>query len=371
MLCKFCKFESSSEELLLKHFRLHHKGANWPCIHTGCICVFKTPGALRSHLSRSHRWTVNTPSSIFRCELCDFSESCSKKTFFKHLALHLKNQETVQCPIRGCTFKTNIRPTFTSHRSRNHRNCSLQDYRTTVRSSTSNGEQVDFEVSSQDNVSASDVEDYVVEVEENVDNETLKHKLAALFLSMQTVLHISRSATQITVEDLHNILSISTAKAVESVKEVLLRHSIEVSDLILKDISNVLVDNNPLLSATSKKGLLSTDYRRNSYFNEHFSVIQPTEYLYNSSHNKSFVYVSIHKVLEVLFRQADFLDRIVFDRDPLPGLYKSFQDGKNYKENELLGHETHCISLALYTDDFEICNLLGTSRKIHKITAVY
>lgn len=29
------------------------------------------------------------------------------------------------------------------------------------------------------------------------------------------------------------------------------------------------------------------------------------------------------------------------------------------------------ITLILYIDDFEICNLLGTSRKKHKITAVY
>lgn len=79
---------------------------------------------------------------------------------------------------------------------------------------------------------------------------TLKHKLAALFLSMQTVLHISRSATQILVEDLHNILSFSSAKDVNSVKEVLLRHNIEVNDLILQDVSNALVDNNPLLSTT-------------------------------------------------------------------------------------------------------------------------
>lgn len=29
------------------------------------------------------------------------------------------------------------------------------------------------------------------------------------------------------------------------------------------------------------------------------------------------------------------------------------------------------LSLILYIDDFEVCNPLGTSRKIHKVTAVY
>ncbi|XP_028300826.1 uncharacterized protein LOC114462299 [Gouania willdenowi] len=38
MQCRFCKFTSSSQETLLKHFRLHHgQGAHWPCIHTDCI----------------------------------------------------------------------------------------------------------------------------------------------------------------------------------------------------------------------------------------------------------------------------------------------------------------------------------------------
>lgn len=79
-----------------------------------------------------------------------------------------------------------------------------------------------------------------------MDNEIVKHKLASLFLSMQTALHISRSATQILIEDLHNILSFSSAKDVKSVKEVPLRHKMEVHYLILQDISNALVQNNPL-----------------------------------------------------------------------------------------------------------------------------
>ena len=61
----------------------------------------------------------------------------------------------------------------------------------------------------------------------------------------------------------------------------------------------------------------------------------------------------------------------VFDQETLSGQFKSFQDGKYYKDNKLLGQQNTCISLALYIDDFEVCNPLGTSRKIHKITAVY
>ena len=39
MQYRFCRFASSNQETLLKHCRLcHGKGANWPCIHTDCVC---------------------------------------------------------------------------------------------------------------------------------------------------------------------------------------------------------------------------------------------------------------------------------------------------------------------------------------------
>lgn len=66
-----------------------------------------------------------------------------------------------------------------------------------------------------------------------------------------------------------------------------------------------------------------------------------------------------------------FFDKVVFNQEALSGHFKSSQDGKYYKENKLLGEQNTCISLGLYIDDFEVCNPLGTSRKLHKITAVY
>ena len=44
----------------------------------------------------------------------------------------------------------------------------------------------------------------VEDIVEDVDSETLEHKLASLFLSMQTVLHVFQGTTQKIVEDLHN-----------------------------------------------------------------------------------------------------------------------------------------------------------------------
>lgn len=89
-------------------------------------------------------------------------------------------------------------------------------------------------------------------------------------------------------------------------KEILAKHKIEVNSSVLQEISNSIVQTNPLLLTMSEKDSLSTDHRRNIYFKEHFSVIEPTEYLYNTAHKNSFVYISIAKLLETLLGCADF-----------------------------------------------------------------
>lgn len=51
--------------------------------------------------------------------------------------------------------------------------------------------------------------------------------------------------------------------------------------------------------------------------------------------------------------------------------YRSFYDGAYFKENFFLNIDKRGVSLILYVNDLEVCYPLGTSRKKHKITAVY
>lgn len=95
------------------------------------------------------------------------------------------------------------------------------------------------------------------------------------------------------------------------------------------------------------------------------------EYRYDRLHQNTFVYVSVLTVLQVLLNRADVLERAVFVEDELPGQYTSTRSGQHNKANQLLGVQSDCLSVGIYIDDFEVCNPLGTSKKIHKITAVY
>lgn len=135
MHCKFCDY-SADQDGLIRHHQLNHRRPNhWPCVHPNCVCVFKTQGALRSHLSRNHSKgaSVHHQSNYtFKCECCNFQEICSERDFFKHLGNHLKIQESVPCPFLGCEFKTNTYSTFNSHKCRKHKHYTLKDFRTVI-----------------------------------------------------------------------------------------------------------------------------------------------------------------------------------------------------------------------------------------------
>lgn len=51
--------------------------------------------------------------------------------------------------------------------------------------------------------------------------------------------------------------------------------------------------------------------------------------------------------------------------------YQTFRDGSHYQNNEFFSIEENRGSLILFIDDFEACNPLRTSRKKHKVPAVY
>lgn len=110
---------------------------------------------------------------------------------------------------------------------------------------------------------------------------------------------------------------------------------------------------NPVLVITSEKGTLLTDYRRNRYFREHFSIIEPTELLCNRTSKQAFVSISANQVVEHLWNTAEFLEKVVFSEESPPGFYKTFQDGDYFKQYELFGEQELFIALGV---QYILCN---------------
>ncbi|KAL3977650.1 C-type lectin domain family 12 member B [Sarotherodon galilaeus] len=237
MQCQFCSFVCSSQEVLLRHHQLRHRrGFHLPCVYSDCVCSFRTRGALKSHLSRSHnRAKKRQEISTFFCDFCEFKENCSQHTFISHLLRHLKNHETVSCPFQKCDYATNNLSTFTliSHAN----TCPSESNSPDKSLNTSQEPEI---LPSGSGVASSDKED-----NEFVDYQCLEHKIARLFLCMQTLLHVSKSALQRTIEEISDILKFSQNN--------------EADDDVIKNINDALFKTNPLIISTAPKGALSTD----------------------------------------------------------------------------------------------------------------
>lgn len=130
--CKYCLFSSEKRAQLFKHYRLKHgsyaRTTPIPCLHTDCLCSFKSFNALKVHLTRNHSHEVHDGQTsgadeipvIFNRPLCNFEEPCTD-LFFSHLRQHLKSKETVKCPYENCIFESNLYSTFNAHKCKDHR----------------------------------------------------------------------------------------------------------------------------------------------------------------------------------------------------------------------------------------------------------
>lgn len=141
---------------------------------------------------------------------------------------------------------------------------------------------------------------------------------------------------------------------------------------MVTELVNSICQLNPLSVAFREGGPLGTAYQRNGYVKERFSVVEPLEYILDAKEGKSFQHIPILQTLSHVLKNTDIPEKVLKSaRHCGSSQYTSFRDGSHFKENTFLSGEELRLSLLLYCDDFEICNLLGTFREKHKVTGVY
>lgn len=88
----------------------------------------------------------------------------------------------------------------------------------------------------------------------------------------------------------------------------------------------------------------------------------------------SFQYVSIIDSLKSFFsvkENRDMYFQYQASHTCIEGIYERFCCGKLFQSSEFFQQNPTAIQLQLSTDDFEICNPLGSKSNLHKISAVY
>ncbi|KAJ7992503.1 hypothetical protein DPEC_G00279350 [Dallia pectoralis] len=233
--CKYCRFDTSNQQILIRHYKLKHghyaRSCPLPCIHQDCPCNFKTEIALKRHLTQHRKSFHDTVNACLKCDHCNFLEPCNVKQYFSHLRIHFDNNETVQCPFQDCSFKSVVHSSFKSHRSRKHCFSTTENFRPEL--ITNHAAHVCASIGDTETGDISDLDVLTLNCASGGDDsleESLKHKLASLFLRMQTILHVSKAATQEIVEELCTIGSVSSELTKKAIKTVLLKNNCTLED---------------------------------------------------------------------------------------------------------------------------------------------
>ncbi|KAF0028000.1 hypothetical protein F2P81_019087 [Scophthalmus maximus] len=183
---------------------------------------------------------------------------------------------------------------------------------------------------------------------------------------MNSVLHVSEMAIQDIVENLVQIFSLSKPLVRDSVIRIFQEHNQSISDAVLHELVEAIMKSNVFVSAE-----LSTAKWRETFVRSNYPLVMPVQYTVDSSGHTA-VYVPILQMLQTMFKNTDLMDKIQETKPSPPGMYMSHEDGTYLKGNQLLSEAGELkLSLILYVDDIELANPLGTSRKIHKLCAVY
>lgn len=341
------------------------------------MCTFTTFNSLKVHLSKVHteKKVLQGESQdviinkSFNCPVCDFKQPFIERDMYSHLRGHLRLKQMVPCPFRACKFKTNVYSTYNAHKCREHKNASEYDEAVVVSNVSTECHDIDIEY---EPAEFSDENETVVKAVSSTDGlaEQLQYNLAAFFLKMQTILHVSQRATQEIIEHIDQLFTLSQPVIREAVIKILRKHDCTFTDKLVSEIVQGVSESNILHKSVTSEGPLSTAKRRKTYYEDKFPFVKPIEYLIESSQH-TYMYVPILTSLQMLLKKADVLEKINETSSQLPGQYMSYCDGSYYQENQLLSAEGQNLSILLYIDDFEIANPLGTSKKMHKVCGVY
>ncbi len=137
----------------------------------------------------------------------------------------------------------------------------------------------------------------------------LEHNLAALFLTMQTILHIPESSAQEVIQQLLKICELSQSLLHKSVKDILKQHT-DVDNSIVRQLVRAASESNVTTRFCGMNGSLSTTERWAAHKSKNIIMVIPVEYIIDREKKQVYVvYVPLHAVLQKIFNRADILDK--------------------------------------------------------------
>ena len=368
-----------SIELYMKHMATHRciHGLKFKCFYLSCPTMYKSYSALYTHCKRHHIVHHKRPSSIAEayigtsslptsnCTVPSCEQICEdRKDLISHMKSHIRMNCEIQCPFGNCFSRYNKVSSFTSHLSRCHR---VPGHDKQLCSSTSNiqvlQEIEELDCSANDSVtlvsqtsSATSSDSDTIELTKDIINP-----YAMFLLKLESKLLVRQSTIQTIVEELMHI-----AQTADEHLKTALTKQLDLPETQCASLKRVF-ENESLSSALINNKHLKTIHKRGNYYKTNFKYVAPVEIFlgeinsikccchYIPIKTQLSFYLQLFK--EVLFERPKSKENILCD----------FWDGNLYQHQQA----TTSLSLFLYQDSFEVVNPIGSSKKKHKLLAVY
>jgi len=390
-ICKLCSVSKPDRANLWIHMKskhaIHASVNPMPCLYSDCIFTFRSLSSLTCHMSRKH--PENDNSDIY-CELYLKCAHCgvfcfTVKSYLIHLRVHARRNESVACPVKHCTFSTNIVGTYGSHMSKKHGLLTLEHIKDTLKVPRRTWKQhksctvvpsIDSDVETTDtDVNTADVENSCFNNSAECAAETsvaeMANEVALLYLKMKCVHGISAYAIQNIFEDLNRLTELSKYTIQQQIISTLEKNDCCTS--ISAEVCEAVLNEFPLKKLADKGCLLSSPWKMEKYIRSHFTVIEPQilKLGYMGEKACTYAYVPVLDALRNILKNANVLKFVLETRKPVQEKYVNYQSGNHFKENVLFAEEEFSLQIAFYFDEFEIANPLGTSKGVYKLSAFY
>lgn len=332
---------------------------------TGNCCVaFKSLASYKTHLYRFHAdIKVSSTEIEVICSVCGTGHN-SLRALSVHYAKHCNEGMGVHCVVKHCNSVFEIHSSYRSHMSRSHKNVTLSHIKDAfIRHEPaiiSNDNSAIF--AKCDNTAPPEVSK-----PELFDINMFTRNIALLFLKMKTEYSLPEATVQNVIDDFAQVIDVCMVSVQQQVAAVGRRHN--ASDGMMNDISGVF-ENTCWNQAHAK---LSTAWRRNSYWREHFTYIEPVEYKFedNVMCTDKFQYVSLIESVKAILKNESVRAQITKGTNSVEGHLSTLRDGLKHKQNRVFSAKNTAVQVILYSDEFEVVNPLGPHKRKHKMFAVY
>lgn len=319
------------------------------------------------HLYRNH--TVNKKKNsvqIYCCIVnnCGFNTG-EKNKISCHMYKHVTEGTNVTCPFSNCPKLKHVYKSVSSLKSHIYRNHNkkdrlsknmLRDAGTVYASPAENeiAENVNVNNSEHNGISTKIVNGHSVYIK----------SLASTYLTLQAKFFLTDVALQSIVDGLSDINEITLQSTRAILEESNMEHMFDTFE-----------SNNFFKVAHDKvNGLLRSPYIRRKFYKNNFNYVAPVDIILGKRGSKDiiFSYIPILETVKVLLNNEHLLKQLTLNYcSAEPRIFADISDGDCYKNSEFYRNNPTALQIILYQDSFEVCNPLGSSRKVHKVVGVY